>query len=132
MLYKIDPRKLAKSPQSLVPILFACFEYDSSSPYFEAIRPYLAPSTADEKWEEIIFNLNFRFNHLEYEDRKDRVVKIASKYITLPDITRQHDIADAFCMILYEIQKNQLKFKRVEELKRLPFDNYRFNANNMV
>jgi hypothetical protein len=83
MLYKIDPRKLAKSPQSLVPILFACFEYDSSSPYFEAIRPYLAPSTADEKWEEIIFNLNFRFNHFEYAlqmQYEKLMTKIERKY----------------------------------------------------
>ena len=71
---------------------------------------------------------HFGFRHLDYEQRKERVVSIASKHITLPDITRKHDIADAFCMILYEVQKNQLKFKRDEEIKRLPFDKYRFNA----
>tara|TARA_R110002072_G_scaffold139483_1_gene283108 strand:+ start:3429 stop:4013 length:585 start_codon:yes stop_codon:yes gene_type:complete len=71
---------------------------------------------------------HFGFGHLDYEQRKERVVSIASKYITLPNIERKHDIADAFCMILYEVQKNQLKFKRVEEIKRLPFDNYRLDA----
>lgn len=75
---------------------------------------------------------HFGFGHLDYEQRKERVVSIASKHIALPDIARKHDIADAFCMILYEVQKNQLKFKRSEELKRLPFDNYRFDANGAV
>ena len=75
---------------------------------------------------------HFGFSHLDYEHRKERVVSIASKHITLPDIERKHDIADAFCMILYEVQKNQLKFKHVEEIKRLPFDNYRFNAEGVV
>ena len=75
---------------------------------------------------------HFGFSHLDYEQRKERVVSIASKYITLPDITRKHDIADAFCMILYEVQKNQLKFKHSEELKRLPFDNYRLDAKGSI
>ena len=75
---------------------------------------------------------HFGFSHLDYEQRKDRVVSIASKYITLPDISRKHDIADAFCMILYEVQKNQVKFKHYEEIKRLPFDNYRFNAEGFI
>lgn len=75
---------------------------------------------------------HFGFSHLEYEDRKDRVVSIASKHITLPDITRKHDIADAFCMILYEVQKNQVKLKRDEEVKRLPFDSYRFDAEHTI
>ena len=75
---------------------------------------------------------HFGFGHLDYEQRKERVVSIASKHITLPDIERKHDIADAFCMILYEIQRNQVKFKHTEEIKRLPFDNYRFNAESVV
>jgi hypothetical protein len=75
---------------------------------------------------------HFGFGHLGYEDRKERVVSIASKHITLPDIERKHDIADAFCMILYEVQQNQIKYKRSEEIKRLPFDNYRFNAEGVV
>tara|TARA_R110000803_G_scaffold30674_1_gene69010 strand:- start:158 stop:712 length:555 start_codon:yes stop_codon:yes gene_type:complete len=75
---------------------------------------------------------HFGFGHLDYEQRKERVVTIASKYITLPDIERQHDIADAFCMILYEVQKSQLKFKQSEEIKRLPFDNYRLNAEGSI
>lgn len=75
---------------------------------------------------------HFGFGHLDYEQRKERVVSIASRHITLPDIARKHDIADAFCMILYEVQKNQIKFRRDEEIKRLPFDNYRFNADGVV
>lgn len=74
----------------------------------------------------------FGFNHLGYEDRKERVVSIASKHVTLPEIERKHDIADAFCMILYELQKNRMKIKKTEENKRLPFDNYRFNAEGVV
>ena len=75
---------------------------------------------------------HFGFNHLDYEQRKERVVSIASKYITLPEISRKHDIADAFCIILYEVQKNQVKLKHSEEIKRLPFDNYRFNVESII
>lgn len=71
---------------------------------------------------------HFGYNHLDYEQRKDRVVEIASKYFELPNVARKHDMADAFCMILYEVQKRQLEIKAREEIKRLPFDNYRYGC----
>jgi hypothetical protein len=71
---------------------------------------------------------HFGYNHLDYEQRKERVVSIASKYFRLPEVARKHDMADAFCMILYEVQKKQLKFKVDNESKGLPFDNYRYGC----
>lgn len=81
MKYKIDPRKLAKAPQRLLPILFACFEYDDSSPFFESIRSYMAPATPEERWNAIFFDLESRFDKLtvavqmrnkELEDKIER------------------------------------------------------------
>jgi hypothetical protein len=60
MKYKINPRKLGKSPVSLIPILFAHFEYDSSSPYFDAIRPYLFPATPEERWDSLVSDVRIR------------------------------------------------------------------------
>ena len=70
---------------------------------------------------------HFGMNHLDYEQRKERTVEIASKYVTLPDITRKHDIADALCMILYDTQLRAMDFKKSSGQEKLPFENYRFN-----
>ena len=71
---------------------------------------------------------HFGYSHLDYEQRKDRVIDIASKYFTLPEVARKHDMADAFCMVLYEVQLRQLEIKQQDEIKRLPFDNYRYGC----
>jgi hypothetical protein len=65
MKYKINPHKLAKSPASLIPILFAHFEYDSSCPYFDAIRPYLVPATPKERWDSLIFDVQKRYKDID-------------------------------------------------------------------
>jgi hypothetical protein len=64
MKYKINPCKLAKAPQRLLPILLACLEYDDSSPFFEAIRLYMIPATPEERWNAIFVDLESRFDEL--------------------------------------------------------------------
>jgi hypothetical protein len=64
MKYKINPHKLAKSPASLIPILFAHFEYDSSCPYFDAIRPYLVLTTPEERWDSLISDVRIRYEEI--------------------------------------------------------------------
>ena len=44
---------------------------------------------------------HFGMTHLTYEQRKERSVSIASKYIKDIPYERQHDIADALCMIIH-------------------------------
>ena len=62
--YKVNPVKLAKAPVSLTPMLFAHFEYDSSSPYFYAIRPYMFPATPEERWEELVSLVRMEYQKL--------------------------------------------------------------------
>ena len=44
---------------------------------------------------------HFGMAHLTYEERKERSISIASKYIKDIPYERQHDIADALCMIIH-------------------------------
>ena len=50
----------------------------------------------------VSMHTHFGMRHLNYEERKERTVSIADKYIEgeIP-YERKHDIADALCMILY-------------------------------
>ena len=50
----------------------------------------------------VSMHTHFGMRHLSYEERKERTVSIASKYIheEIP-YERKHDIADALCMIVY-------------------------------
>jgi hypothetical protein len=50
----------------------------------------------------ISIHTHFGMRHLDYEERKDRSIRLAEKYTNI-DIPyeRKHDIADAFCMIVY-------------------------------
>jgi len=54
---------------------------------------------------------HFMISKLEYDDRKEKTVNITSKYLKNCDIfdneDRKHDIADAFCLALYYIEKNK-------------------------
>jgi hypothetical protein len=70
MKYKLNPHKLAKSPASLIPILFAHFEYDSSYPYFDAIRPYLVPTTPEERWDSLISDVRIRYEEISSNIRR--------------------------------------------------------------
>tara|TARA_B110000444_G_scaffold191652_1_gene181419 strand:- start:2034 stop:2537 length:504 start_codon:yes stop_codon:yes gene_type:complete len=50
----------------------------------------------------VSMHTHFGMRHLDYEERKERTVSITEKYLK-DDIPyeRKHDIADAFCMIVY-------------------------------
>ena len=50
----------------------------------------------------VSMHTHFGMRHLNYEERKERTVSIADKYIDgeIP-YERKHDIADALCMIVY-------------------------------
>jgi hypothetical protein len=51
----------------------------------------------------VSMHVHFGMRHLEYEERKERTVAIAEKYIEggIP-YERKHDIADALCMIVFD------------------------------
>lgn len=44
---------------------------------------------------------HFGMSHLDYDQRKERSISIASKHIDNIPYERQHDIADALCMIIH-------------------------------
>jgi hypothetical protein len=50
----------------------------------------------------VSMHTHFGMRHLDYDQRKERTVSIAEKYISgeIP-YERKHDIADALCMIVY-------------------------------
>ena len=68
---------------------------------------------------------HFGIGHLDYEQRKERTVSIASKYFEIPG-ERKHDVADAFCIAMFHIEKEKLNFKKKNSLNNLPFENFRF------
>jgi hypothetical protein len=51
----------------------------------------------------VSMHVRFGMRHLDYEERKERTVAIAEKYIEgeIP-YERKHDIADALCMIVFD------------------------------
>ena len=65
----------------------------------------------------VSMHTHFGMRHLDYEQRKERTVSITEKYLKseIP-YERKHDIADAFCMIVY------YNFKVATHI----FDRYRF------
>ena len=67
----------------------------------------------------VSMHTHFGMRHLNYEERKERTVSIADKYIDgeIP-YERKHDIADALCMIIYYNFKVSVHF----------FDRFRFDA----
>lgn len=54
---------------------------------------------------------HFMISKLDYEARKQQTIKITSKYLknclVFENESRKHDIADAFCLALYYIEKNK-------------------------
>ena len=76
---------------------------------------------------------HFGISHKDYEERKEAVVDIAGPHLThiygFTNQVRQHDMADAACMCIYHLTKlkeEMLKKERLENIKRLPFDQYAF------
>lgn len=54
---------------------------------------------------------HFLISKLDYVSRKQHTIKITSKYlkdfVVFDNESRKHDIADAFCLALYYIEKNK-------------------------
>ena len=53
----------------------------------------------------VSMHVHFGMRHLNYDERKERTVCIAEKYISnnmMDQYERKHDIADALCMIVYD------------------------------
>jgi hypothetical protein len=59
----------------------------------------------------VSMHTHFGMRHLDYDQRKERTVSIAEKYIVgeIP-YERKHDIADALCMIVYYNFRNTVHF----------------------
>jgi hypothetical protein len=67
----------------------------------------------------VSMHTHFGMRHLDYDQRKERTVSIAEKYINseIP-YERKHDIADALCMIVYYNFRTTVHF----------FDKFKFFA----
>lgn len=69
----------------------------------------------------VSMHVHFGMRHLDYEERKERTVAIAGKYIEgeIP-YERKHDIADALCMIVFDNFRSCVhsfdKFKYIGDL----------------
>jgi len=70
----------------------------------------------------VSMHTHFGMRHLNYEERKERTVSIAYKYLN-EDIPydRKHDIADALCMIIYYNFKVSVHF----------FDRFKFDSSRL-
>ncbi len=61
---------------------------------------------------------------LEYDERKNYSVKIASRFLTESNLKkmnsyeRSHDIADSICMMLYWRNKKEIEYQREERSKK--------------
>lgn len=82
---------------------------------------------------------HFKIGHLDYEERKVETVKIAKPWVehicTYKYQERQHDMADAVCMCLmytHKVKEEQRKKERLENIKRLPFDEFRLVSNSKI
>jgi len=78
-----------------------------------------------------------KIGHLDYEERKVQTVKISTPWVGHLDgfksQVRKHDMADAVCLCLmhaHRVKEEQRKKERLENVKRLPFDEYRFVFKN--
>jgi len=70
----------------------------------------------------VSMHTHFGMRHLNYEERKERTISIANKYLN-EDIPydRKHDIADALCMIVYHHFRISVHF----------FDHFRFEQSHL-
>ena len=65
MKYKLNRQKFGKAPMSILPVLLACLEYDSTSPYFEQVRRYMRPNTPEERWAELEADVKKAYANVE-------------------------------------------------------------------
>lgn len=72
---------------------------------------------------------HFNISHLDYEGRKEAMVEMAMPHLqhltSFTNQLRQHDIADAFMMVLYHVQKHA-KPVRKALAKAVDLDTFRF------
>jgi hypothetical protein len=68
----------------------------------------------------------FNIGKLDYDSRKNKVIEIALKHISDPEIidefnkfSRQHDMADAICIGLYWLSKKHTEYLEEENICRL-------------
>ena len=75
--YKLNPKKLQKAPQSILPYVCGAFYYTENYEYFDVIKPYLdipeKPKTLeeisqefDEKIDKQIEDVEYKFAQLKY------------------------------------------------------------------
>ena len=77
----------------------------------------------------------FNIGKLSYDQRKLFTEEVADIHIghihTYYNCTRRHDMADACCICLFfinSLKREHEKNQRRENIKRLPFDEYRFTS----
>jgi len=70
----------------------------------------------------------FGIGRLSYETRKTKTEQIANTYLvgnpSYDKLLRKHDVADAFCMILFFIRPEQERI-RIKKLTGQPFEKFR-------
>jgi hypothetical protein len=79
--YKLNPNKLKKAPQSILPYVFGAFYYTEDFEYFDIIKPYLDIPEPPKSLEEIQQELDEKFDELLVKTkRKFAVSKENAEY----------------------------------------------------
>jgi translation initiation factor RLI1 len=76
--YKLNPKKLQKAPQSVLPYILGCFYFTEDYEYFDVIKPYLDIPEKPKTLEEISREFDEKIDDL-IERTKNNFYK--SKYI---------------------------------------------------
>ena len=69
--YKLNPEKLKRASQSVLPYLFCCFYYTEEFEYFDVIRPYLDIPENPKSLEEIQKELDEKIDILIEQTRRN-------------------------------------------------------------
>jgi len=74
----------------------------------------------------------FGFDNLDYDQRKEQTVKIATPYLEDNEyfhrLERKHDIADAVCMILFQNYRNCMQMKKQKLIDNRIFEEFMYNS----
>jgi hypothetical protein len=62
--YKLNPEKLAKAPQNVLPYILGCFYFTEEYEYFDVVKPYLDIPEPKKSLEEISQELDEKFEKL--------------------------------------------------------------------
>lgn len=75
---------------------------------------------------------HFGFENLDYDQRKERTVKIATPYLEdneyFQRLERKHDIADAICMILFQNYHNSIQLKKKIIVEKKLFEEFMYKS----